>query len=291
MTFGLGIPAYRNVAALRRCLHSVVAVSPELAPSLVVADDSGDGRLAAALKREFPQVRWIVHERNLGFGVSANDCVRALPSDVVILLNDDAELASDPLPPLQRAFQDGTLFAVTFQSLLRDGRFREGAKRLAWPCGWPRVLHNPADQLPSMNGIQPSAYAVGGHAAFRRLRFLELGGFDPLFAPFYWEDVDLGERARRAGLRVIYLPQCQVMHDGESAIRSSQDSQFLREITLRNRLLFAWRHAQGMQRVLHQVSLAYHLLLSLFPSHRLFLLAFAVARKRHRQFTLMSRGT
>ena len=285
MTFGLGIPAYRNVESLRRCLQSVVALSPELCSCLAVTDDSGDGRQAAVLKSEFPHVRWIVHERNLGFGTSANDCVRALAADIVILLNDDATLASDPLPPLRIAFQDDTLFAVTFQSMLRDGRFREGAKRLVWPCGMPRILHNPEDQLPPVNGVQLSAYAVGGHAAFRRLRFLELGGFDPLFAPFYWEDVDLAERARSAGLRVIYLPQCRVVHDGDSTIRSAHQEEFLREITLRNRLLFAWRHARGAQRVLHQVSLAYHRLLSVLPAHRIFRRAFASARKRHHQFT------
>jgi GT2 family glycosyltransferase len=285
MIFGLGIPAYRNVESLRRCLQSVVSISAELSSCLVVTDDSGDGRLAAALKSEFPQVRWIVHQRNLGFGASANDCVRALPADVVILLNDDAELASDPLPPLRKAFEDETLFAVTFQSVLRDGGFREGAKRLVWPFGMPRILHNSQDQRPPVNGVQPSAYAVGGHAAFHRLRFWELGGFDPLFAPFYWEDVDLAQRARRAGWRTIYLPACQVVHDGDSAIRSAHRAEFLREITLRNRLLFAWRHARGLQRFPHQVSLAYHRLFSLLPAYRIFRRAFASARKRHHQFT------
>jgi GT2 family glycosyltransferase len=285
MTFGLGIPAYRNVESLRRCLQSVVALSAELSSCLTVADDSGDGRQALALKSEFPQARWIVHERNLGFGASANDCVRASPADVVILLNDDTELTSDPLPHLRSAFQDETLFAATFQSVLRDGRFREGAKRLVWPFGMPRVLHNPNDQLPPRNGVPFSAYAVGGHAAFHRVRFLDLGGFDPLFAPFYLEDVDLAERARRAGLHIIYLPQCRVVHDGDSAIRSAHDAEFLREITLRNRLLFAWRHARGVPRALHHASLSCHWLLSLFSSRRVFRRAYHLARERHRQFT------
>jgi GT2 family glycosyltransferase len=284
MTFGVGIPAYRKIEILRHCLQSVVSVSPELSANIVVTDDSGDGRVAAALRGEFPRVRWIVHERNLGFGASANDCLRASSTDVVILLNDDAELADDPLPCLQRAFEDGELFAATFQSVLRNGRFREGANRLQWILGFPRVLHNPRDQLPPQHGTQTSDYAVGGHAAFHRRRFLELGGFDPLFAPFYWEDVDLGERARRAGLHIIYLPECHVVHDGESAIRGSYPADYLKEITLRNRLLFAWRHARGARRMLHQVSLAYQRTLACFRSHRVFRRAFTAARERHHQF-------
>lgn len=269
---------------MQRCLRSIAAISPELASCIVVVDDSGDGTVAAKLTGEFLQVKWIIHEQNLGFGASASECVYHCPADVVILLNDDVELRTDPMPHVQNIFHDESLFAATFQSVLKSGRFREGAKRLVWPMGFPRVLHNPADQLPPVNGYVPSAYAVGGHAAFHRQRFMELGGFDPLFAPFYWEDVDLSERARRAGWRIAYLPECQVVHEGTSAIRSRHDAEYLREITLRNRLLFAWRHARGLRRTLHSLSLAYHFLISIFCPHYGFRAAYRAARQQYGQF-------
>lgn len=247
-------------------------------------DDSGNGSSAAQLADDFPNIHWIIHEHNLGFGASANECVEACFADLVVLLNDDTVLLTDPSPHLQKVFSDETVFAATFQSLTEDMRFREGAKRLVWPMGFPRILHNPADQLRPNSNPQPSAYAVGGHAAFHRQRFIELGGFDPLFAPFYWEDADLGIRAQSAGLNIVYLPECRVIHDGASAIRSQHDEEYLIEITLRNRLLFAWRHARGGQRVLHSISLAYHFLISLFNPRSRFRPAFRAARTRYRQY-------
>ncbi len=254
---GLAIPAWRNVDGLRANLAAVARVVPALLERTAVVDDSGDGRVAAALSSEFPAVRFLVNAANRGFGASATAAVLAAPADIVILLNDDAELVVDPVPAVTEAFAKPDLFAATFRSLRADGSFREGAKRVTWPLGFPRVLHNSADQRPARNGEAPSDYAVGGHAAFHRERFAALGGFDPLFEPFYWEDVDLAFRAAARGWRTIYLEECVVRHAGESAIRSANDAARIAEITLRNRILFAWRHGRGLARAALPLSLAW----------------------------------
>jgi GT2 family glycosyltransferase len=220
-------------------------------------DDSGSGGVARALGAEFPAVEWLIHERNQGFGATANDAVRSNPADIVILLNDDVELLANPVPPLRAAFERTAVFAITFRSVSEEGRFREGAKRIVWRVGYPRVLHNERDQRPPENGLIYSDYAVGGHAAFHRARFLELGGFDALFSPFYWEDVDLSVRAKKRGWACLYSPECIVRHAGLSSIRSSRDSAAIREITLRNRILFAWRHASRAQLRMLKCSLAW----------------------------------
>jgi GT2 family glycosyltransferase len=284
LRIGVAIPAYRDVEALSRCLSSLARVAPSLAGQTVVVDDSGDGRLVRALSGAFPDVQWIIHEKNLGFGRSANDAMRQCAAEIVILLNDDVELETDPSPHLSAAFCDERLFAVTFQSRTTEGRLREGAKRLVFPFGMPRVFHNPGDQLPMRHGIQPSAYAVGGHAALRRTQFLELNGFDPLFDPFYWEDVDLCRRAAARGWITIFLPSCVVRHDASGAIRNAFPSEYVRDITFRNRLLFAWRHTRGWLRTVHELSLLFHLMASLFSRRRVFLHAFRAARQRHRAF-------
>lgn len=279
LVVGAAIPAYRNIESLRRCLMSIARVSPAIAEQISVVDDSGDGRLDAALRTHFPQVHWTVHEENSGFGTSANDAVAACTADIVILLNDDIELLTDPVAPLQDAFRDPHLFAVTFQSLHADLTFREGAKRLIWPFGMPRILHSVKDQFAVTTSGARSAYAVGGHAAFDRKRFLELGGFDPLFAPFYWEDVDLCCRARIHGWETIYLSECRVVHNHESAIRSAFDKVMILETKWRNRLLFAWRHASTLQQSLLELSLFYHRVQS--PIVRR---AYRMAKKRHREW-------
>jgi GT2 family glycosyltransferase len=254
LSFGIAIPAYRNPQRLRNCLNSIQQIAPDLLNRTTVVDDSGDGMVAKQLSPEFPSVRWIVHEQNLGFGKSSNDAVTNCETDIVILLNDDTELAALSTESLTALFADETTFAVTFQSVDDDGHFREGAKRLSWSLGFPRVLHNPKDQRQDSAGRWISDYAVGGHAAFRRDYFLKLTGFDSLFDPFYWEDVDLSARAREKGWKSFYSKQCIVKHGAGGAIKSNHDLNFIEETTLRNRILFARRHADAFSRRILPVS-------------------------------------
>jgi GT2 family glycosyltransferase len=279
LTVGFAIPAYAGAETLQKCLESISRCVPG-SRNTVVVDDSGTGKITKLLRDKFPDIQWIIHAQNLGFGLSANEAVQANPDDIVVLLNDDVELLSDPVASLRAAFQDDGLFAVTFRSLDSKDKFREGAKRLVWRFGFPRVLHNEKDQMPAENGVLMSSYAVGGHAAFRRSKFLDLGGFDPLFDPFYWEDVDLSQRALQRGWKSIYLPDCMVRHAGPSAIRSRNNEKTIREMTLRNRLLFAWRHAGAAQKILLSLGLSWEKFRARITGDRAWLSAYSMARVR-----------
>jgi GT2 family glycosyltransferase len=259
-TVGLAIPAYRNAPRLARALDSVARMSPALLERAVVVDDSGDGRVAAELQSRYPRVTWIINEPNRGFGASATRAVAACPADVVVLLNDDVELESETGPALTALFTREDVFAVTFRSVDETGQFREGAKRLVWPLGMPRIRHNERDQRPREAGLLPSDYAVGGHAAFHRGRFLELGGFDPAFEPFYWEDVDLSRRAIARGWQVAYEPSIRVRHAREGAIRSSHDARRIRLVTQTNRIRFARRHRPAWAAPWQELALAWYAL-------------------------------
>jgi GT2 family glycosyltransferase len=280
LTFGIAIPAYNNPDNLRRCLQSAARLLPDCA--VAVVDDSGHGALAETLRSEFPAVTWRVHEHNRGFARSANDAVACCPADIVILLNDDVELLTDPRPALSSAFADSMLFAATFRSRGSDGRFREGSKRLVWSFGMPRILHNERDQHPARDGVLPSDYAVGGHAAFRRDRFLDLKGLDTHFDPFYWEDVDLSRRASKRGWNIIYLPMCEVRHADQGAIRSTFETARIREVTASNRLLFAWRHLPPLMWPLHVLAVCWELLASVLSREHIFLHAFSAALRKRR---------
>lgn len=253
LSFGFAIPTYHNSEALRRCLESVQQFTQNLLSRTTVVDDSGDGQVASELKRDFPSVNWIIHQENQGFGRAATTAIQNCMTEVVILLNDDVTLTCDPVPELERLFADPSIFAVTFQSHDANGGFREGAKRLVWRMGFPKILHNPADQLPAIDGLPTSAYAVGGHAAYRREMFLSLNGFDDLYRPFYWEDVDICQRASRCGWRTVYEPAVVVRHDGPSTIREHSKPKKIRIITLRNRILFARRHCPSDKRTIQRI--------------------------------------
>ncbi len=83
-------------------------------------------------------------------------------------------------------------FPSPARSFFRDpDKMREetGLTEFWWERGSLRVRHRTE---PAIRELYPCAYGGGGSCAFDRRKFLELGGFDELLAPFYLEDTDLG---------------------------------------------------------------------------------------------------
>ncbi|MFH1010266.1 MAG: glycosyltransferase family 2 protein [bacterium] len=263
--YGIAIPSYNGCNALELCLQSIekwLGSHADLG-EVVVVDDGSTDETREKLPARFPFVRWIWQEENRGFCHSANRAVAECNATVVILLNNDIEITSDILSPLADYFSDPKTFAVTFRSFQNDGQtFREGAKQLVWLQGFPVVLHAERHQPESIDGRIPSAYAVGGHAAFRRDMFCALGGFDSLFHPFYWEDVDLGMRAREHGWEIYYEPECGVIHHFGGTIQSNFSASEVAAMKARNRLLFTWRHGRGLAGAIHHVFLTGRILSS-----------------------------
>ncbi|MCH8031270.1 MAG: hypothetical protein IIB09_05575, partial [Bacteroidetes bacterium] len=76
----------------------------------------------------------------------------------------------------------------------------------------PRIWIVPRDFSVDPEAERPVPFCVGGAFLVRREEFLEGEGFDPLFEPFYWEDVDLCLAAWRRGRRVLEVPLSVVEH-------------------------------------------------------------------------------
>jgi hypothetical protein len=85
---------------------------------------------------------------------------------------------------------------------------------------------------------------VGGASLYHTERLRELGGFDPVYFPFYWEDVDLGYRAWRRGWTVRYVPASIVHHRHRGTIGGRYGAGEVRRAMLKTQLLFHWKNLQ-----------------------------------------------
>src|SRR5207245_2376333 len=76
----------------------------------------------------------------------------------------------------------------------------EGGKTGRFEAGLLEIREVAADRA------HPTLYPVGCCFLCPRAAFLDLEGYDDAFAPFFWEDVDLGWRAWAPGLRTFHVP-------------------------------------------------------------------------------------
>jgi GT2 family glycosyltransferase len=93
--------------------------------------------------------------------------------------------------------------------------------------------------------------AAGPVLAVHRRRFLEIGGYDPVYFPGRIEDLDLGFRGWMAGYRGYYEPRSVAFHLGFGTFgpevgRARSDS-----LAVRNSFLFAWKNLGGSRLVRH----------------------------------------
>jgi GT2 family glycosyltransferase/glycosyltransferase involved in cell wall biosynthesis len=213
------IPNWNGRDLLSKYIPSIVeALHGNPGNEIIVVDNGSQDGSPEFLREHFPSVRVLALDRNLGFGGGSNAGFRAAKNDIVVLLNSDMRVERDFLAPLLDAFTDETVFSVACQIFFSDpDKLREetGLTQSWWENGALRVRHrdDPAIQVPF-----PCAYGGGGSCAFDRRKFLELGGFDELLAPFYLEDTDVGYLAWKRGWKVLYQPHSVVYHEHRGTI-------------------------------------------------------------------------
>jgi O-antigen biosynthesis protein len=245
------IPNWNGRDLLEKYLPSVLAAAERVPGSEVLVVDNGSTDGSADFVREqFPTVKLLALKRNLGFGGGSNAGFRAAKHDVVVLLNSDMRVEPDFLPPLLAGFTDLKVFSVTCQIFFSDpNKIREetGLTETWWQGGAIRVRHR---NDPKIKTLFPCSYGGGGSCAFDRKKFLELGAFDELLAPFYMEDTDIGYLAWKRGWKNLYQPASVVYHEHRGTIGKKFSHAYIQGVLQKNFLLFTWKNVHEWPRLL-----------------------------------------
>jgi GT2 family glycosyltransferase len=191
-----------------------------------VDNGSTDGTLEM-LAREFPWARLIAAGENLGFAEGNNRGFAATQTDWIATLNNDT--AADPhwLEMLRSAARAATPDAGMLQSRLvfkqhRDRTNSTGVLLFENASAEDRDFDQP---LREGDRDEEVFCPTAGAALYRRSMLeavaLRNGIFDREFF-MYYEDVDLGWRARLAGHRAIYVPSAIVAHEFQGSSKTRE---------------------------------------------------------------------
>jgi GT2 family glycosyltransferase len=240
------IPSLEQVDLLERALPHLFEEFARrgYGDEVVVVDDTGDGVLAEPLAARFPDARVVARSENGGFGAALLSGVEAAAHELVFSMNPDVIVRPGFLDPLVASLSDDDVFAAAPRVLLNGDPERVESWTGLVLRGGEVHIEQPALAGAATTPAQPArvAFAVGGTCLFRKAEFVDAGGFDALFEPFYWEDIDLCWTAQRRGKRVVYEPGATVEHHHRGTIGQVVDPVVVRAAIEKNRLLFAWKH-------------------------------------------------
>ena len=220
------IVTYRCRDVARACLESLASSGDEAHEIVVLDNASGDGTVEM-VRSEFPAVRLIASEENLGFAVGCNRAAEEAQGEYLLLLNPDTvvhEGAVENLLAFARAHPEHGLYGG--RTLDPDGSVNPGS---CWgaPTLWSLFcfatllssafkrtrLFDPE----SLGGwkrdtVREVDIVTGCLLLAPRKLWQELGGFDTRFF-MYGEDADLSLRAKALGFRPAITPDAVVTHE------------------------------------------------------------------------------
>lgn len=263
-------PNYNGKALLAKNLPKVLK-NCQGCEVIIVDDGSTDGS-AAFIRKNFKQVKLIVNAQNQGFAKSVNLGCTAASGDLVLLLNSDTTPRTNFLKLAVKHFEQiSDLFAVGLADYSH-----EGSKIVVRGRGGAGFKNGFVSHFAAKPQFGKTLWVSGGSGLFDRKKFLELDGFDPVFAPFYWEDIDLCYRAQKRGLRCLFEPRSQVDHfHEEGAIIKTYSPFLVRTVSYKNQFLFFWKNITDYVMICQHLSwLPYHFIKAIVSGDLAFLAGF-----------------
>ena len=213
------VVSYNRKALLRRALEALERSEARETIEIVVVDNgSTDG--SPQLESEFPHARFIRIPRNFGLTKALNIGVRGSEAEYVFFLHEDTEVFPETARLLAERL-DAQSDAGAACPLLVDAEGKPA----------PQMGHFPPDDTWQAaqpgSGPVPVDYPRGAALMMRRFFFTQIRQIDERYGQF-GSDADLCFQIRRAGKKIILVPQARARHDGhtaESALRAADRKQ------------------------------------------------------------------
>lgn len=246
------IPNYNGKPYLKTCLESV-RMQSHIQEVILVDNGSTDGS-AEFIQKNYPDIKLIQNETNLGFAAAVNQGIRASQTGYIFLLNSDVELEHNCTTPLRECIKrDDKIFAVSARMVQYQDRGKmDDAGDEYTIIGWTK---RGGYGKPLENYDQPREVfsACGGAALYKRRILEDIGLFDEQFFA-YLEDVDLSYRARIHGYTCWYCPGAVVYHVG-SATSGGRYNQFKVPISARNNVYLPYKNMPWPQLLVNLIFL------------------------------------
>lgn len=213
------------------CLHSVYEQTQGAPFEVIVVDNASTDGSAAAIAAQFPGVRLIASEVNLGFAAANNLAAREATGRYILLLNPDTVILDGAIDTILDFAERNPEYKVYGgRTLFADGQLNPTScwgQMSLWSlfcnaCGLRRLL--PSSELFNNEGIgcwqRDSVREVGVVTGCFLLittgLWRVLGGFNPKYF-MYAEEADLCLRAKALGARPVIVPEATIIHYGSAS--------------------------------------------------------------------------
>lgn len=230
------------------CLNSVVA-SKHPANEIIYVDNGSKDNSVDLIHQKLPTIKIIPISENIGFGSALNYGLGRVKNEIIFLLNNDTVIDKDCIKEILLDMQDKTIGCANTKILIGDTNQDLSVNKLGgflgiFPYG---VSCNYLNAFPdfatgtamilrkeALEKVKMVKYLKGEYAD--AIKFPTF--FDETFG-WYWEDIDLSLRIKKAGYNIGIIRGAIVRHKCGSTLKGN--SLKAKWYINKNRIKFLWR--------------------------------------------------
>lgn len=250
---GIVVLNYNGRSYLEKYIESWLQVAYEKA-ELIIADNASNDDSVEWLKTHHPDVRVIEMKENTGFAQGYNIALAELEHEYFALVNSDVELTRNFLNPIMDYLDRNPDVAIAQPKIL-DAAYRDrfeyaGAcggmmDYLGYPFCVGRILNTLEKDFGQYDRKRREIFwASGATMIVNANLFKELGGFDASYFA-HQEEIDFCWRVKRAGFKIISIPESVIYHDGGGTLSYGSSRKVF--LNFRNNLATIFKNSPALK--------------------------------------------
>jgi len=277
---------------LENCLKSIYAETKKIPFDIWVVDNNSKDASVSMVRRNFPEVNLIENKENAGFARANNNAICKCTGDYVLLLNPDTLVLENAIEKMVKFMDENPQTGIAGCKVLNEDRTLQLACRRSIPSPgvaffrltglgklFPNSKRMAKYNLTYLNPDEANEVdAVSGAFLMIRKKVIDkIGKLDENFF-MYGEELDWCLRTKKAGWKVIYYPDAEIVHyKGECSKSNSRKAAFE---FYRSMFLFHKKHfADNYNPIINSIIYA-GIFLKAVSSWRSFLFSAKVGSKR-----------
>lgn len=219
------IISWKMKSLLQTCLKSIYSFTKEINYEIILIDNNSEDGTVEMIENEFPQIRLIKNPENRGVAPARNQGMEIAAGKYILILDADVELVENSILKLFEYMESNSECGIVGSKLVSTNR------QLQYSCKrFPTLLAFLFRRLEHIEFINNSQtlrfhtmkdwdhkeikevdYLIGACQFIRSEVIKKIGMYDDKI--FYGpEDIDFCLRTWRAGWKVVYFPQTEIIH-------------------------------------------------------------------------------
>ena len=206
------IPVYNQWEYTYACFDSILKNSGDIKYEIILADDNSTED-TSLVEKFIKNIRVIRNKKNLRFLFNCNNAAKFARGKYIVLLNNDTLVQSDWLKWFMKTMEEKPDIGMVGAKLVfSNGKLQEAGGIVFKDGSAMNYGREDNSDLPQYNYLKDVDYCSGACICIRKELWIKADGFDPIYAPGYYEDTDLAMQIRAMGYRTIYQPKSVIIH-------------------------------------------------------------------------------